>query len=98
MEKLNKCIEDLRVLICPFLKSPTKAKILECTLERLQYLESSYNNLTLKEHSDPDVDANAFDQLNPREVLMDQLPNIISAFNNDDEQDFFQVFNDFGSI
>ena len=37
-------------------------------------------------------------RLNSREVLIDQLPNLISAFNDDEEQDFLQVFHDFGTI
>ena len=45
-----------------------------------------------------DVDEDLIDRLNSKEDLIDQLPNLISSFHNDEEQDFLQVFNDFGSI
>ena len=39
MEKLNHCIEDIRSLVCPNMKTPTKAKILREAINRIQYLE-----------------------------------------------------------
>ena len=45
-----------------------------------------------------DMNEDILNRLNSREVLIDQLPNLISAFNDDEEQDFLQVFHDFGTI
>ena len=39
MEKLNHCIEDIRAMVCPNMKTPTKAKILREAINRIQYLE-----------------------------------------------------------
>ena len=39
MEKVNTCIEDIRILVCPKMKTPTKAKILREAINRLEYLE-----------------------------------------------------------
>lgn len=39
MEKLNHCIEDIKFLVCPDMKTPTKAKILRVAIDRIQYLE-----------------------------------------------------------
>ncbi|CAG5088774.1 Oidioi.mRNA.OKI2018_I69.PAR.g11967.t1.cds [Oikopleura dioica] len=45
MEKLNNCIEDLRLMIMPETKAPTKAKVLMVALQRIQYLENLYRQL-----------------------------------------------------
>ena len=45
-----------------------------------------------------DMNEDILNRLNSREVLIDQLPNLISAFNDDEEQDFLQVLHDFGTI
>ena len=39
MEKLNHCIEDIRSIVCPDMKTPTKAKILREAINRIEYLE-----------------------------------------------------------
>ena len=39
MEKLNTCIEDIRSIVCPEMKTPTKAKILREAINRILYLE-----------------------------------------------------------
>ncbi|CAG5111626.1 Oidioi.mRNA.OKI2018_I69.chr2.g5912.t1.cds [Oikopleura dioica] len=39
MEKLNHCIEDIRTIVCPDMKTPTKAKILREAINRILYLE-----------------------------------------------------------
>ena len=39
MEKLNSCIEDIRTIVCPEMKTPTKAKILREAINRIEYLE-----------------------------------------------------------
>ena len=39
MEKLNHCIEDIRAMVCPNMKTPTKAKVLREAINRINYLE-----------------------------------------------------------
>ena len=46
MERVNNCIEDIRLMVCPLMKTPTKAKILREAINRLQYLEEMARKLT----------------------------------------------------
>ena len=48
MEKLNHCIEDIRTIVCPNMKSLTKAKILREAINRIQYLERMAAELMAK--------------------------------------------------
>ena len=45
MEKLNTCIEDLRMMIMPEKKAPTKANVLIHALQRIHHLENLYRQL-----------------------------------------------------
>ena len=53
MEKLNHCIEDIRAMVCPNMKTPTKAKILREAINRIQYLEKITAELMNKQPLEP---------------------------------------------
>ena len=65
MEKLNTCIEDIRSMVCPDMKTPTKAKILREAINRIQYLEKMTAQLLQKRETEP-TKSELFDQtINP---------------------------------
>ena len=66
MEKLNHCIEDIKSLVCPDMKAPTKAKILRVAIDRIQYLEKMTAEL-LGQKNVPDFDLKP-DQILPKKM------------------------------
>ena len=55
MEKLNHCIEDIRSIVCPDMKTPTKAKILREAINRIEYLERVTQKMLEKYNGNVDI-------------------------------------------
>ena len=62
MEKLNTCIDEIKEMVCPAMKTPTKAKVLSVAIDRIQYLEKLTKELLSKENSMPS-NSELFDQI-----------------------------------
>jgi len=64
MEKLNTCIEDIRSIVCPEMKTPTKAKILREAINRILYLEKVTSEMLAAKGNLPQLNQNQpFDSL-----------------------------------
>ena len=51
MEKVNTCIDEIKEMVCPDLKTSTKAKVLSFAIDRIQYLENLTKELLSKKNS-----------------------------------------------
>lgn len=63
MEKLNTCIEDIRSIVCPEMKTPTKAKILREAINRILYLEKVTSEMMAAKGNLPLMQNQPFDSL-----------------------------------
>ena len=88
MEKLNHCIEDIRSIVCPDMKTPTKAKILREAINRIEYLERVTQKMLEKYNGSVDIALPGFKEelerakSRPLERKTIAIPSPVSQFQN----------------